>query len=171
MHPITLLMVFLMVGIQAAVWIIPMSGIGSEDLDLPLENYFKFTYSLGTQDVAWNDVFNIESKSLKVATDRTNYQAEDIIRVSGTVKPVIEGKQVTIAVTDQLDQIVSLDYITPNNDGGFVAKIPADELVQDDSYFYKVWVISDLDKSTSSFSIENQHNLEKTDVSISQILD
>ena len=138
MHPLTLLAVFLMIGIQAAIWVIPMSGIGSQSADLPFENYFKFIYSLGTLDVAWNDVFNLESKSLKVVTDRTNYQKEDIIKVTGLVKPVIEGKQVTIAVTDQLDQIVSLDYLTPNHDGGFITTIPANELVQDDSYFYKI---------------------------------
>lgn len=153
MHPITLLAVFVMVlFVQALIWTPALLASDTSD-GFFLEKYFQFFYALGTHDVAWGDIFNLDSKTLKVFTNKEFYNPGETIIVKGSVKPFKEGKTVTLAISDEHEKIIFLDYAAVDSKGVFAEEIPIEKLHITDSNKFTVSVHVGLDQSFSNFII------------------
>ncbi len=64
-----------------------------------------------------------ETLPLSLSTDKTTYDRQSVIDVTGHVQNVISGLPVTLRISDSLGNIVQVNQLTVDNNGNFETKI------------------------------------------------
>jgi len=77
--------------------------------------------------VAIFGMFFYPALATNISTDKSSYNFEDIVHISGTVSPVQDGQFIILQITSPGDSdIVTADQFLPSTDGSFSRSYPAE---------------------------------------------
>jgi len=118
--------------------------------------------------VAIFGIFFYPAHATNISTDKSSYNYEDIVHISGTVSPVQDGQFIILQIINPGDSdIVTADQFLPSADGSFSRSYPAEgpKWTLDGMYtvkiFYENWSETTF-QFQSEYETEPPSNSEKT---------